>query len=148
MGCYTLHPYNLHSMLCALHSQLMGGSLVCPAFSNLVTRKLKFTITSKGAKPTLLLAWRKLWQSLGKHNSMTNLDTVARTCCDTIGVNAIFDDVIAACITKVIIYTKKLLNSDWLRKECKMCNTSAKMQITNAFWLVKNTKETNRNQSD
>ena len=27
------------------------------------------------------------------------------------------------------IYTKKLLNSDWLRKECKMCNTSAKCVI-------------------
>ena len=35
-------------------------------------------------------------------------------------------------IVKVIIYTKKLLNSDWLRKECsspvtrvQFCNTSA-----------------------
>ena len=64
---------------------------------------------------------------------MTNLDTVARTCCGTIGVNAMFDDVMAACITEVMMYTKKLLNSDWLRKECEMCNTSAKMQITNAF---------------
>ena len=30
----------------------------------------------------------------------------------------------------LIIYRKKLLNSDWLRKECKMCNTSAKMYNT------------------
>ena len=32
----------------------------------------------------------------------------------------------------LIIYTKKLLNSvnsDWLKKECKMCNTSAKSVI-------------------
>ena len=29
----------------------------------------------------------------------------------------------------VIIYMKKLLDSDWLRKECKVCNTSAKSVI-------------------
>ena len=29
----------------------------------------------------------------------------------------------------VIIYMKKLLNSDWLRREWKMCNTSAKCVI-------------------
>ena len=29
----------------------------------------------------------------------------------------------------LIIYTKKLLNSDWLNKECKMCNTSTKSVI-------------------
>ena len=34
------------------------------------------------------------------------------------------------CIIKhLIIYTIKLLNSDWLRKECKMCNTDAKSVI-------------------
>ena len=32
----------------------------------------------------------------------------------------------------IIIYMKKLLDSDWLRKECKMCNTSAKKCNTNA----------------
>ena len=59
----------------------------------------------------------------------------------------------------LIIYTKKLLNSDWLRKECsssvtrvQTCNTSAKLvtrvQITNGFWLAENTKETTKNQSD
>ena len=26
----------------------------------------------------------------------------------------------SCCFTNVIIYTKKLLNSDWLRKECKL----------------------------
>ena len=47
-------------------------------------------------------------------------------------------------VPDLIIYTKKLLNSDWLRKECsssvtrvQTCNTSAKLvtrvQITNAF---------------
>ena len=56
-------------------------------------------------------------------------------------------------------YTKKLLNSDWLRKECsssvtrvQTCNTSVKpetrVQITNGFWLAENTKETTKNQSD
>ena len=30
-------------------------------------------------------------------------------------------------VTTLIIYTKKLFNFDWLRKECKMCNTSVKM---------------------
>ena len=29
----------------------------------------------------------------------------------------------------IILYTKKLLNSDWPRKECKMCNMSAKCVI-------------------
>ena len=54
---------------------------------------------------------------------------------------------------------EKILNSDWLRKECsssvtrvQTCNTSAKLvtrvQITNGFWLAKNTKETTKNQSD
>ena len=53
------------------------------------------------------------------------------------------------------IYTKKLLNSDWLRKECissvtrvQTCNTSTKLvtrvQITNGFWLAENTKETTK----
>ena len=32
-------------------------------------------------------------------------------------------------VLEVIIYTKKSLNSDWLRKECKMCNMSAKCII-------------------
>ena len=47
-------------------------------------------------------------------------------------------------VNEIIIYTKKLLNSDWLRKECsssvtrvQTCNTSAKLvarvQITNGF---------------
>ena len=47
-------------------------------------------------------------------------------------------------ISKIIIYTKILLNSDWLRKECsssvkrvRTCNTSAKLvarvKITNGF---------------
>ena len=31
-----------------------------------------------------------------------------------------------------MIYTKKLLDSDWLIKECKMCNTRAKTCNTNA----------------
>ena len=59
---------------------------------------------------------------------------------------------------RLIIYTKKLLNSDWLRKECsssvtrvQTCNTSAKLvtrvQITNGFWLAENTKETTKDQS-
>ena len=29
----------------------------------------------------------------------------------------------------IIICTKKTLNSDWLRKECEMCNMSAKCVI-------------------
>ena len=32
-------------------------------------------------------------------------------------------------ISILIIYAKKLLNSDWLRKECKMCDASAKSVI-------------------
>ena len=62
-------------------------------------------------------------------------------------------------VTELIIYTKKLPNSDWLRKECpssvtrmQTCNTSAKLvtrlQITNGFWLAENAKETTKNQSD
>ena len=54
---------------------------------------------------------------------------------------------------------EKILNSDWLRKECsssvtrvQTSNTSAKLvtreQITNGFWLAENTKETKKNQSD
>ena len=46
----------------------------------------------------------------------------------------------------LIMYTKKLLNSDWLRKECSFSVT--RVQITNAFCLAENTKETNKNQSD
>ena len=41
---------------------------------------------------------------------------------------------------------KKLLNSDWLRKECSFSVTRVK--ITNGFWLAENTKETTKNQSD
>ena len=62
-------------------------------------------------------------------------------------------------VRNLIIYKKKLLNSDWLRKECsasvtrvQTCNTTAKlvtrMQITNGFWLAENTEETTKNQSD
>ena len=51
---------------------------------------------------------------------------------------------ICMSFTTLIIYTKKLLNSDWLRKECsssvtrvQTCNTSVKLvtrvQITNGF---------------
>ena len=44
------------------------------------------------------------------------------------------------------IYTKKLLSSDWLRKECKMCNLSAKcviqcklhIEILDYDWLMNN----------
>ena len=46
----------------------------------------------------------------------------------------------------VIIHMKKLLDSDWLRKECKMCNTSAKsviqcklhIEILDYDWLINN----------
>ena len=31
---------------------------------------------------------------------------------------------------------KKLLDSDWLRKECKMCNTSAKKFNTSAKSVI------------
>ena len=44
------------------------------------------------------------------------------------------------------IHKKKLLNSDWLRKESSSPVT--RVQITNGFWLAENTKETNENQSD
>ena len=46
----------------------------------------------------------------------------------------------------LIIHTKKLLNSDWLRKECSSSVT--RVQTTNGFWLVENTKDTTKNQSD
>ena len=56
------------------------------------------------------------------------------------------------CISTLIIYTKKLLNSDWLRKECnssvtrvQTCNTSANYK---RFLIAENTKETTKNQSD
>ena len=45
-----------------------------------------------------------------------------------------------------LIYTKKLLDSYWLRKECSSSVT--RVQITNGFWLDENTKETTKNQSD
>ena len=48
--------------------------------------------------------------------------------------------------TILITYTKKLLNSDWLRKECSSSVT--RVQITNGFWLTENIKETTQNQSD
>ena len=75
-------------------------------------------------------------------------------CHADLGQNAVFHN-----FEILIIYTKKLLNSDWLRKECsssvtrvQTCNTSAKLvtrvQITNGFWLAENTKETTKNQSD
>ena len=46
----------------------------------------------------------------------------------------------------LIIYMTKLLDSDWLRKECKMCNTSAKSviqcklhtEILDYDWLINN----------
>ena len=49
-------------------------------------------------------------------------------------------------ITCLIIYMTKLLDSDWLRKECKMCNTSAKsviqcklhIEILDYDWLMNN----------
>ena len=54
-------------------------------------------------------------------------------------------------VTPLIIKTKKLLNPDWLRKECsssvtrvQTCNTSVKLvtqvQITNGFWLAETHK--------
>ena len=68
--------------------------------------------------------------------------------------NAVFHN-----FSRLIIYTKKLLNSDWLRKECsssvirvQTCNAIAKLvtrvQITNGFWLAENRKETTKDQSD
>ena len=39
-------------------------------------------------------------------------------------------------ITVIIIYMTKLLDSDWLRKECKMCNTSAKKCNTSAKSVI------------
>ena len=36
----------------------------------------------------------------------------------------------------LIIHMKKLLDSDWLRKECKMCNTSAKKFNTSAKSVI------------
>ena len=50
------------------------------------------------------------------------------------------------CFLQLIIYTKKLLNSDWLRIGCSSFVT--RVQITNCFWLAENTKETTKNQSD
>ena len=49
-------------------------------------------------------------------------------------------------INSVIIYVKKLLKTDWLRKECKMSNTSAKsviqcklyIEILDYDWLMNN----------
>ena len=43
------------------------------------------------------------------------------------------------CISTLIIYTKKLFNSDWLRKECNSSVT--RVQITNGFWLLKTKKK-------
>ena len=48
------------------------------------------------------------------------------------------------CVIKIIVYTKKLLNSDWRRKECSSsvtrvqnvqqeCKLVTQVQITNAF---------------
>ena len=37
---------------------------------------------------------------------------------------------------RIIIYMKKLLDSAWLRKECKMCNTSAKKCNTSAKSVI------------
>ena len=76
-----------------------------------------------------------------------------------VDVNVSFRILWLIWILLVIIYTKKFLNSDWLRKEysssvtrVQTCNTSAKLvtrvQITNGFWLAENTKETTKNQSD
>ena len=47
-------------------------------------------------------------------------------------------------ISILVIYAKKLLNSDWLRKECKMCDASAKsviqcklhIKIMDYDWLI------------
>ena len=44
------------------------------------------------------------------------------------------------------LYTKKLLISDWLRKESSSPVT--RVQISNGLWLAEKTKETNENQSD
>ena len=61
-------------------------------------------------------------------------------------------------LLSIIIYIKKLLNSDWLRKECsssvtrlQTCNTSAKLvtraQISNGFcWLKTKKKPPRTNQ--
>ena len=54
--------------------------------------------------------------------------------------------IIIIIIIMRIIYTKKLLNSDWLRKECKMYNLSAKgviqcklhIEILDYDWLMNN----------
>ena len=39
-------------------------------------------------------------------------------------------------ISMLIIHMKKLLDSDWLRKEYKMCNTSAKKFNTSAKSVI------------
>ena len=46
-------------------------------------------------------------------------------------VTAVIYTLVNFLITNIIIYTKKLLNSDWLRKECSSSVT--RVQITNAF---------------
>ena len=46
-------------------------------------------------------------------------------------VTAVIYTLVNFLITNIIIYTKKLLNSDWLRKECSSSVT--RVQITNGF---------------
>ena len=42
---------------------------------------------------------------------------------------------------------KRLLNSDWLRKECSSPSPVTRVQVTNGFWLTEKEKKPTRNQS-
>ena len=116
------------------HSRLGLESKSGRIFLRLTTLLYKILLTNLGAcKPSFYtfytshLRWNRAMRRCFCHADL--------------GQNAAFHN-----FEILIMYTKKLLNSDWLRKECSFSVT--RVQITNGFWLAENTKETTKNQSD
>ena len=112
------------------HSRLGLESKSGRFFLRLTSLLYKILLTNLGAcKPTFYTFYTShlRWNSTFYHTDL--------------GQNEVFHN-----FSRLIIYTKKLLNSDWLRKECSFSVT--RVQITNGFWLAENTKETTKNQSD
>ena len=69
---------------------------------------------------------------------------------DTDEVIQIVCCLVTLCLTYNIIDNnvhKRLLNSDWLRKECSSPSPVTRVQVTNGFWLTEKEKKPTRNQS-
>ena len=136
LRAYPKNSNHLRSHLTAImgldHSRLGLESIFLESksgriFLHLTSLLYKILLTNLGAcKPTFYtfytshLRWNRAMRRCFCHADL--------------GQKAVFDN-----FEILIIYTKKLLNSDWLRKECSF--SVRRVQIINGFWFAENTKK-------